>query len=927
MKYYWLLILLCCGVSLQAQTLSGKVVDAKTLEPLPFANVFLNNTTIGTTTELNGEFLLKNVRQPAIYEVIFSFVGYESYKMKISLSTNELALGTIKLKPSETELVTVEVKGTKDTQWEKKMKRFKKVFLGDDDLADLCVINNPWVIDFDDMGSKLKAAASSPIEMDNKALGYKLTFYLKNFVSDNTTYLIEGNVRFEEMASTDEVEKSGWALNRSKSYWHSRQHLFKAMVDQRIKGEGFNLYTEINELVSTTTRSAFFYPEIGSTMKVYDTTGIVTPTGQENIYSINLKGRVEVHYKKEKIPVHVYRDVFNPVSWITLKKGFVLVNRDGVELSPAEVTVAGDMNSDRVAHLLPINYLPDETMLEDQKEELLPFLEEKVYIHTDKPYYYPGESIWMKGYINYRAPSLRDSLSGTVYVELIDPMKKSIVMSSTLKIDSGFFRGDFYLPETFESGSYSLRAYTSLERNFGNERLFIKPIPVLRMEEKVDHEQVTGAIVNDSSLTITPDKKKYQTREKITLALAMKDEDGHPLASNLSISVTDASQVVPFELTTNILTGYPLSRKKIDGDKSIPYPIEYGVTFKGRFFNGKNKPEKATLNVLRISPTDFTMTQSDEHGIFTVSGIRFYDTATFSIQAYAEKGGAYGKAELMARDIAPLDFKPVEYALPLVKTETVQRMKSEYELPPDSKLLEEVVVRGKKIEDVKVMRSYGKADYVLKAKDLNSSYGNLLMTLPGKFPGLVVRLADNPGPGGSPGDGPHWVVYVARAATSSILFPKEVLVMINDVAVGGTPADVLGALNPMTVESVELKTRISVLNGTLGGFGVLSIYTKTDVDEVAKSNKKVPTVKVPGYVKPRKFRFPKYDDASIDPGVTDFRSLLYWNPEVRTNEKTGTATVSFYAADLPVRYRVVVEGVTQEGRPVRSVSFVDVGSR
>ncbi len=913
-------------MTLRAQTISGKVIDAKTLEPMPFANVFLNNTTIGTTTELNGEFALKNVRQPAIYEVIFSFVGYESYKLKVSLTGNELSLGTIRMKASETELVSVEIKGTKDTQWEKKMKRFKKVFLGEDDASALCTIANPWVVDFDDSGNKFKATASSPIEIENKALGYKVTFYLKNFVADNTTYLIEGNVRFEEMASTDETEKSSWALSRSKSYWHSRQHLFKAMLDQRIKGEGFNLYTEINDLVNTTTRSAFFNQELGSTMKMYDTTGIVAPTTQENVYKINLKGRVEVHYKKEKVLVHVYRDVFNPVSWITLKKGFVLVNRDGVELNPADVTVAGDMNNDRVAHLLPINYLPEETALEDQKEELLPFLEERIYVHTDKPYYYPGESIWLRGYVSYRAPSLRDSLSRTVYVELIDPMKRSIALSATLKIDSGFFNGDFYLPETFVPGAYSLRAYTSLARNFGNDNLFIKPIPILAGQEKVDPGQVTIVPVSGNLVSVAPDKQKYQTRDKITLTLATKDEDEQPLASILSISVTDAAQVVPAEVGPNILEGYSLSKDKLDGDKSIPFPIEYGITFKGRFLNAKNKPEKATLNVMRLSPSDFTMTQSDNQGMFTVSGISFYDTATFNVQGYAEKGGPYGKAELVNRDMPSLDLKTPAYSLPLVKAETVQRLKSEYELPPDSKMLEEIVVRGKKIEEVKVMKSYGKPDYVLKAKDLNSSYGNLLMTLPGKFPGLIVRMADNPGPGGSPGEGPHWVVYVARATTSSILFPKEVLVMINDVAVGGTPADVLGTLNPSTVESIELKTRLSVLNGTLGGFGVLSIYTKTDVDEVPKTNKKIPIIKVPGYVRPRKFRFPRYDEVT-DASATDFRSLLYWNPEVKTSEKTGAASVSFYAADLPVRYRVVVEGVTQQGKAVRNVVFIDIVSR
>ena len=86
-------------------------------------------------------------------------------------------------------------------------------------------------------------------------------------------------------------------------------------------------------------------------------------------------------------------------------------------------------------------------------------------------------------------------------------------------------------------------------------------------------------------------------------------------------------------------------------------------------------------------------------------------------------------------------------------------------------------------------------------------------------------------------------------------------------------------------------------------------------------------IKVPGYTPSRKFRFPDYEDPKTDASQADYRSLLYWNPEVRTNYKTGSATVSFYAADLPGRYRVVVEGVTQNGDPVRCVSFIEVDNR
>ena len=924
---YWLLT-----ISLQAQTISGKVIDAKTLEPLPFANVFINNTTIGTTSEMNGEFSLRNVRQPAIYEVIFSFVGYESFKMKVSLTENDLRLGAVRLKPSEIELSSLEVKGTKDTEWEKKLRKFKKIFFGEDKAAELCTLTNPWVIDFPEVGKTFKATASAPLEIENKALGYKVKFYLSNFSGDNLGYSILGNVRFEEMQPSDDKEKMQWSLQRKKSYQRSRQHLFKSIIEHRIRGNGFNLYTEVEGFEDAKVRPSFFYSELGKTIKLYDTTDLVAPASQKDIYRITLKGRVEVHYTKEKVPVRAYRDVFGPVSWIRLKKNVVLVNKDGIELNPADVTVSGALSSDRVAHLLPLDYLPQESLLREKKEELLPFLEEKIYVHTDKPYYYPGESIWFKGYVNYRAPSLRDSLSQTVYVELLERQKKTIKQSKVLRIDSGLFHGDFLLLDTLSSGSYYLRAYTNLNRNFGDNKLFVKPIPVLNLSDKVKADQPLDGVTQDTLFTIVPDKKKYQTREKITLTLHLKDDEELPLASNVSLSVTDATQVVPLEISSSIIDSYPLKENQVNsGKEGLFYPIEYGISFTGHFYNDNKQPEKAMLNVFQLNPRNFTMAQSDEKGLFSVSGFSFYDTTAFSIQSLSGKGEVHGKVELLKRDTPPMDFNEISYRIDFIKTKSPQRIR--FQPSKDAKMLKEVEIKASRIveeftTEYRTKRPYGKPNYVLKAKDINAAYGNLLLTLSGKFPGLVVRQADNPGARDENGTGPRWVVYVQKAASGSLNYPPEVLVTVNDAVVGGTPAEILGAIDPATVESIELKTGVNVLYGSSSVGGVLSVYTKKGTtEEEVKIKRDIPVIKVSGYSTPGRFSFPDYEDPKTNSAVTDYRSLLYWNPEIITDQKTGTASVFFFASDLPGRYRIVAEGVTQNGKPVRCVTFVEVDNR
>lgn len=55
--------------------LAGRVVDKKTGEPLPGANVVLEGTTMGAATDVAGEYFIINV-PPGTYTVRVSFLGY-----------------------------------------------------------------------------------------------------------------------------------------------------------------------------------------------------------------------------------------------------------------------------------------------------------------------------------------------------------------------------------------------------------------------------------------------------------------------------------------------------------------------------------------------------------------------------------------------------------------------------------------------------------------------------------------------------------------------------------------------------------------------------------------------------------------------------------------------------------------------------------
>jgi CarboxypepD_reg-like domain len=910
----------------QAQSLLGVVKDAKTNEPLPSANIFINNTTIGSVTDVDGKFRFSFNEQGGSYEIIISFVGYSTQSIKITPDGKDVNMGILQLRPLEIELGNVEIKSKRDKDWERKLKRFKKIFLGDDKLALACALKNPWALEFDDSNSVLglRARTDVPLEIENNALGYRILFHLNDFWANKKAYSILGNAFFVELTTEDPKLKESWKSNRLKAYQHSTHHLFRSIITQQLTREGFSLYKEMKGFENPTFRSSTFYNELGKTISAYDTTTIAARDLKKGYYRINLKGRVEIHYNRERGIIPFYEDFVGPVSWLELKKDYIVVDENGYPRNPADLVVSGAMSLNRVSRMLPLDFKPEDRI---ESSFDLSFFKEQVYIHTDKPYYYPGETIWLKGYINYQWPAWRDSLSHTVYLELIDREKKEILVNKIVRVDSGFFNSDFFLPLSIEAKDYCLRAYTSLNRNFGDQELYIKQIPVLGWYEKPDWRDSSSVKFSSSEnkpelFKILVDNKEYQQNGKITIFFKAKDDEDEPIEANFSISVTDVGKVAPIDLPT-IVKEYPLrEREGIQSFKRLQYAVERGISFSGRIRANTKSPISEMINVIQINRPNMTLTKSDKDGLFTVDGLIFYDTGKFIFNVAGRKTEDSIKIEIMDRKPAEIVFETNVHHFKRTQVDLPQRPFSEEDLFRDSKMLQNIEVKAKRIFVEKpidrAQRAYGRPDYKLSRKDINASYGNLLQALPGKFPGLVVRQASNDG------QDLRWVVYLAKAGDVGSFFNKrEVLITINDVVIPGNPEQILSAIDPNTVESVELTTRVNVLYGALGGDGVLAIYTKKYEDVSASLKPKAITqAKVVGYSSPSRFEYLK-GVSPRDPKIaSDSQSTIYWNPEVKT-DKFGYANLTLTPRQ-PGHYRVAVEGVNKKGQPFQSTTYFTV---
>jgi len=105
-------------------------------------------------------------------------------------------------------------------------------------------------------------------------------------------------------------------------------------------------------------------------------------------------------------------------------------------------------------------------------------LQEKIYVHTDKNVYLPGEILWFKVYCVDGNDHKPLNLSKVVYVEILDNSQNPVVQAKVL-MKNGLGNGSIYIPVSVNTGNCKLRAYTSWMKNFSPDFYFEKQISLI----------------------------------------------------------------------------------------------------------------------------------------------------------------------------------------------------------------------------------------------------------------------------------------------------------------------------------------------------------------------------------------------------------------------------------------------------------------
>jgi hypothetical protein len=383
--------------ALAQSRLSGSVVEHK--KAIPNANVFLNNATIGTRTDNVGNFTLQGVK-PGQYELVISFVGFETYHQVIVLGDEPRNLGQIELTPQSVALKEVRIQDMTDPVWQRNYQWFKDSFLGTTSLARNCKILNPAILDFAyyKKQDSLTASSADFLVVDNYALGYRIKYLIDHFVrcDSGRTVAYKGSVLFENMKATPPQQRH-WQKTRREVYEGSVTHFLRSAVANRLEDEGFRVFqyavyanpqrfpdsliaAKIRQFTKKTGAEKSRYQDSLSFWKrqskspkmlhsllnfPLNLNEFVHLTNQKKLYALGCEndGLYVIHHKAHHFPKSGNIDFLSSPynqnsSLLNFNSPFAIFDSSGWIIEPNSISITGAWGRNKVAGLLPVDYDP-----------------------------------------------------------------------------------------------------------------------------------------------------------------------------------------------------------------------------------------------------------------------------------------------------------------------------------------------------------------------------------------------------------------------------------------------------------------------------------------------------------------------------------------------------------------------------------------
>jgi hypothetical protein len=558
---------------------------------------------------------------------------------------------------------------------------------------------------------------------------------------------------------------------------------------------------------------------------------------------------------------------------------------------------------------------------------------EELFLRTDRDIYITGEQVLLKVYKLGGLTHFPVNLSKVVYVELLD--KNNFPLRQLkIKVDNSSGASVFTVPDNISSGNYLIRAYTNWMQNFPVDQFCYTAISVINPFESIDHLKLPSKNRNGDSLrtdsdskdltlipdnntsvagtgngkikySISLDQKQYTVRSKVKLAITATDMNGRPVQSDMSVSVTRAALINPAAHSSfHNLSGNKITyRRATKGD--------YLAELEGHLLSGH----------IRLKATDEPIKNID----ISLSFVGKTALCQFG------KTDANGEFNFLVKQqgLNEIVIQPLSPDITGYYIEINQHFSNSFsDIKPadfyiDSSLINDInkAVVGMQITNIynpfrqspengKVQPMpdfYGKPENSIKMSDyieLTSIREVVKEIIPN-----VYTLKQN-------GKYDFKLINKFRGQP----FENKPLILVDGVPV----YDFEKVLN-ISSKDIEradvINTRYFFSDNVFDG--IVSFVTKKGNLSAMEFDNSIFRQVYEGCTGVSNFKWPDYSSLAMkESHLPDFRNTLFWEPEALST-KQGNTVVEFFTSDESTEYKIIVEGITPDGKTgYATASFV-----
>lgn len=444
---------------------------------------------------------------------------------------------------------------------------------------------------------------------------------------------------------------------------------------------------------------------------------------------------------------------------------------------------------------------------------------------------------------------------------------------------------------------------------------------------------------------ITADQPTYGKREKVSLQIAAKDNEGNPVEGTFSVSITDRKSIQPDSLADNILSNLLLTsdlkgyvedpayyflnqdartlrsidylmmthgwrRHKMENVLRTPSLnftnyIEKGQTISGRImgFFGANV-KKGPICVLAPKYNIIATTETDEKGQFIVN-TSFRDSTTFLVQARTKKGFA-GVDILMDPPQYPVATHKAPYlnGAATFMEDYLMNTRDQYYMEGGMRVynLKEVTVTAKRERPSSKSIYTGGINTYTVEEDRLQGYGQTAFDAASRLPSVTITNGSE--------------IHIRNNSEPAII-------VIDDI-VYEDASDILKDIQVSDMSSISLlRGADAVILGPRASGGAVVITLKDPRNLPARPAQGIITYTPLGYSESVEFYHPTYDTPEKKNAQrSDFRSTVYWNPELWLDAE-GKATIEYYTPDSTAPEDIIIEGVDKNGKVCRILQTIN----